>query len=69
MNQEEIIVDRPYGHYKARVQLTDQGDILHKKEWKRDKCFLDLEEYEAFREFFMEVRKADQQQVVLNKRS
>jgi len=69
MNQEEIIVDRPYGHYKASVQLTDQGDILYKREWELDKCFLDPEEYEAFREFFMEVRKADQQQVVLNKRS
>ncbi|MCI4666922.1 MAG: DUF3857 domain-containing protein [Bacteroidia bacterium] len=69
MGDKEKIIDRPYGSYHSSIEVTEQGDLIFIREWRQDKCFLEPQEYEDFRKFFLEVRKADQKQVVLNKRS
>lgn len=69
LGEPETKVERPYGHYKHEIKVTTDGDLIYFRELRLDKCFLEPEEYENFRQFFIEIRKAEQKQVVLNKRS
>ncbi|MEO0900406.1 MAG: DUF3857 domain-containing protein [Bacteroidota bacterium] len=69
MGDIETVIERPYGFYKSTIKITDEGDLIFKRMWKLDKCYLQPEEYMEFRKFFMEIRRADQKQIVLNKRS
>lgn len=62
-------LDYDFASYNIDFEITDDGNLLMKRELIFEKNELPAESYKSFREFFIQVSKADNSQLVLVKKS
>ena len=62
-------LDYDFANYSIDFEITDEGNLLMKRELIFEKNELPAESYKSFREFFIQVSKADNSQLVLVKKS
>ncbi|MEO0473771.1 MAG: transglutaminase family protein [Bacteroidota bacterium] len=58
-----------FGYYKCDIQIPEAGSILYIREMRMTKTELPASEYETLRNFFRQLSKADNLQIVLSNRS
>ncbi|MBO6621406.1 MAG: DUF3857 domain-containing protein [Balneola sp.] len=66
---EELTIDNEFAHYRIDYRMNKEGNLILKRELVINKDRLPAEYYGSFREFFSEVSKADNAQLVLVKKS
>ncbi len=66
---EELSIDNEFAQYHIEYIVNEEGNLVLKRELIVNKDRLPAEYYNSFREFFTEVSKADNAQLVLVKKS
>ena len=65
--KEPVEIQSEFGTYKAQFFLTEDGQLQYTRFFQENKIHLPPEKYEAFRQFRIEVNKADKTKMVLVK--
>lgn len=67
MPSEPVEIKSEFGSYKTQYFMSEDGKLQYTRFFQQNKVNLPAEKYEDFREFMMEVSKADKTKVVLVK--
>ncbi|MEZ4885849.1 MAG: DUF3857 domain-containing protein [Chitinophagales bacterium] len=67
MPSEPVKIESEFGTYQAQFFMSEDGKLQYSRKFQQNKVDLPAEKYEDFRQFMMEVNKADKTQVVLVK--
>ncbi len=67
MPSEPVEIQSEFGAYKTQYFMSEDGKLQYSRFFQQNKVNLPAEKYEDFRQFMMEVSKADKTKVVLVK--
>ena len=67
--QNEVIIENKFGNYSYAVTKNDNNTLLFKRIFVLNKGNYAKEDYEDFRNFYLEVVKQDQSRIILIKKS
>ncbi len=67
MPKEPVEINSDFGTYKAQYFLSEDGQLQYTRFFQRNKVNLPAERYKDFRQFLLDVSKADKTKVVLVK--